>query len=470
MIKVGAAHSADVDAYQQHRGISLLSGWLPITIEAVAIILLIAVLLRRSRRWWFVWLPVSLACGAVTAWSAYRWFSSAGLASDPAPTTLWWWIGAAGIAAAALVVGFVGAGWWRRVVGVLAVVATALAIGVVLDQWVGYFPTVEVAWAQLTAGPLTGQTDLTALPAMRGHPMAHGVVVPVSIPDTTSHFAHRTEYVYLPPAWFAGATPPPLPALMVIAGEFNTPADWIRIGNIVPIVDAYAAAHHGAAPILVFPDVGGRFNNDTECVDGPRGAVADHLTDEVRPFTVDTFHAAASPDAWGVVGWSMGGTCAVDLVTMHPDLFHTFDDIAGDAAPASGDRAQTIDRLFGGSVAAYDSYDPTVVMRRHGAYQGVHGVFDETSTSGRHRWAQGSHRPRPDHGTGDGTGGSDNTHISPGSELAAAADLCTRGREVGIDCRIHTLSGGHTWQFAAQAFHEDLGVVAADVGLTTATT
>ena len=36
----------------------------------------------------------------------------------------------------------------------LAVIAALAATGVSLNQWVGYFTTVQEAWSQLTAGPL----------------------------------------------------------------------------------------------------------------------------------------------------------------------------------------------------------------------------------------------------------------------------------------------------------------------------
>ena len=126
---------------------------------------------------------------------------------------------------------------------------------------------------------------------------------------------------------------------MMIAGEFNTPADWMRTGDVMPVIDGYAHDHGGATPIFVFVDAGGRFNNDTECVNGPRGNFADHLTEEVRPYVISQFDTSSNPANWGIVGWSMGGTCAVDLTVMHPDLFSTFEDIAGDHAPTAGTKA-----------------------------------------------------------------------------------------------------------------------------------
>ncbi|MCW2557206.1 MAG: hypothetical protein JWP55_1170 [Mycobacterium sp.] len=67
---------------------------------------------------------------------------------------------------------------------------------------------------------------------------------------------------------------------MVIAGEFSNPTNWIRTGNAVSVIDDYARTHGGVAPVFVFVDSSGSFNNDTECVDGPWGNAADHLTKE----------------------------------------------------------------------------------------------------------------------------------------------------------------------------------------------
>ncbi|EUA66177.1 esterase family protein [Mycobacterium xenopi 4042] len=80
----------------------------------------------------------------------------------------------------------------------------------------------------------------------------------MTIPADASHFKHRGELVYLPPAWFASTPPPRLPTVMMIGGEFNTPADWLRAGNAVTTIDEFAAAHGGNAPVLVFVDSGAR--------------------------------------------------------------------------------------------------------------------------------------------------------------------------------------------------------------------
>jgi S-formylglutathione hydrolase FrmB len=236
-----------------------------------------------------------------------------------------------------------------------------------------------------------------------------------------------------------------LPTVMMIGGEFNTPADWMRAGNAVKTIDDFAAAHAGIAPVFVFVDSGGAFNNDTECVNGTRGNAADHLTKDVVPFMVSTYRVSPHRENWGIVGWSMGGTCAVDLTVMHPDMFSAFEDIAGDLAPNSGNKAQTIQRLFGGNAAAYAAFDPTTVMHRHGPYAGVAGWFDINGTPAQ-------------------AGTVVNAAARPNDQTAAANSLCGTGSALGITCAVVMQPGKHDWPFAANAFAVGLPWLAGRLG------
>lgn len=439
-----------------NHGVSLLGGWLPATVEIAAAVAVLAAVGWRTRRWRLVWIPASVAIGAVAALIARTWVNSEGLASDPAPVQLWLWSTAFVGAAAVAVFGWTSAHRWRRALSLLAVPLTLLAVLLTLNQWVGYYPTVPAAWNAITAGPVPDEVDLDALPALRGTKPTTGKVVEVEIPDTASGFRHRSEYVYLPPAWFTGPQPPTLPAVMMIAGEFNTAADWIRSGGVVPLIDQYARSHDGMAPIFVFADSGGRFNNDTECVNGPRGHAADHLTLDVRPFVVDEFGATSDPAGWGVAGWSMGGTCAVDLAVMHPELFRTFVDIAGDHGPTAGTKEQSIDRLFDGDPDEWARYDPASVMKAHGPYRGVAGWFaegvkppDDQLNSLIH-----GHQQRPQSSAPLGFGGHDVWQDDDRAD--SGKDLCAVATTVNIECTVHTTVSNHTWQFAATAFSQAL--------------
>ncbi len=427
------------DSLRHH--LSLMHGWLPVTVQVIAAVALIAAVSRRSGRWQLRWLPWALIVGCALAASAYWYVASQGLSDNPAPNALWIWIGLTGFAAAVLVSGWRRARWWRRGVTVMALPLSLLCAALALNLWVGYFPTVQIAWNQLTAGPLPDQTDEVTVMAMQHERKipSKGTVVPVDISDAASGFRHRGELVYLPPAWYATNPAPKLPTLMMIGGEFNTPADWVRTGGAVKMLDDFAAAHHGNAPVVVFVDPGGAFNNDTECVNGSRGNSADHLTKDVVPYMIS--HYGVSPDRakWGIVGWSMGGTCAVDLAVMHPDMFSAFEDIAGDIGPNSGTKDQTVARLFGGNADAWAAFDPTTVITKHGPYSGVSGWFDVNGSTATIQRAKND-------------------------QAGAANSLCALGAANGINCAVVSQPGKHDWPFASHAFAAALPWLAGQIG------
>jgi S-formylglutathione hydrolase FrmB len=440
---------------------SLMRGWIPATIQVIAAVVLALAIGWRSRRWRTIWLPLAGIVGGAAAYLTHWYVVDRGLSDEPAPPALWLWIAFAGAAAAVLIVGWRSARPWRRGATLLAVPLCLLCAALALNLWVGYFPTVQAAWSQLTYGPLPDQTDpatVTALAAKRVRP-PHGSVVPVVIPSDASRFKHRGELVYLPPQWFTDDPPPALPTVMMIGGQFNTPADWTRAGNAVRTIDDFAAAHDGKAPVLVFVDSGGAFNNDTECVNGVRGNAADHLTKDVVPYMISKFGVSPDRSNWGIVGWSMGGTCAVDLTVMHPEVFSAFVDIAGDYFPNAGNKAQTIARLFGGNADAWAAFDPTTVISRHGPYRDVAGWFAISS--------DGPPAPRRDVAVTDAGAMrlvSRDAAANPGNQTAAAYSLCALGRANGVDCAVLPRPGKHNWQFADRAFAAALPWLAGRLG------
>jgi S-formylglutathione hydrolase FrmB len=325
-------------------------------------------------------------------------------------------------------VGGPGGGWGPRGGGGGPPPLCVLCAGLVLNGWVGLVPTVADAYRQASGASVAEPVPAGRLLPARGRaivsPLGPGQVVAVTIPALTSGFIPRQQYVYLPPAWFAGPTPPQLPVIMMIGAEFSAASDWMRAGDAVTTSDAYARAHQGLAPILVFLDAAGWVGNDTECVNGPHGRVADYLTRDVRAWVISQLGAPADPRWWSVVGWSMGGTCAVDLAVTHPELFASFDDISGDLGPNSGTPAQTITRLYGGDRTAWARFDPLTVLSGHSRYPDSAGLFDAAMDSSGHS----------------------------GADLDAARRLCSAAARDAIACTLRTLPGRHTWQFAAHAF------------------
>ncbi|HEX5255808.1 MAG TPA: alpha/beta hydrolase-fold protein [Mycobacterium sp.] len=414
-----------------------------VAVQALAGGALIAAMRCRSRRWRVRWIPLMAAFGVLTAIAAHWYLRTSGMASEPAPWQLWVWVALSAVAVITVVAGWPGSRWPRRNLSVFAASVCLLSAGLTVNGWLGYYPTVYVAWNQLTAGPLPDQTDWATVSARRRSAVqpTTGAVLAVTISAEASKFSHRKEFVYLPPAWFTSSPPPRLPAVMMIAGEFNTPADWARVGDAVTTLDAFAAVHDGNAPVAIFVDSTGAFGNDTECVNGPRGNAADHLTKEVVPYLVATFGVNQDRANWGIVGFSSGGTCAIDLTVMHPATFGTFVDIAGDISPNAGTKAQTIDRLFGGDPAAWSTFDPSTVIS-HTTYTDVTGLFVVHSAAA----VTGQAAPP-----------------TPDSYDIAANTLCALGKSHGIRCAVLALGGRHVWPFAAAAFAATLPWLAGEL-------
>lgn len=428
---------------------SLTHGWLPFLIQLVAFAALCCAIGRRSRQWSVSRLPWALAVGVACAAGLYWYITSLGIAGDPAPVSLWIWTALGGFAVSVLILGWHGSHWRRRGMAVLAVPLCALCALLMMNVWVGYFPTAYVAWHKFTVGKVPDEVDRWTVTAMqlKGIRPPHGVVVPISTSSQESNFAHRAELVYLPPAWFASNPPPQLPTVMMIGSQLNTPADWIWAGNAKATIDDYAAAHGGAAPVFVFADATGSFNNDTECVNGSHGNSSVHLTKEVVPYLISNFGVSPKPENWGIVGWSMGGTCAVQLTTRHPNLFSAFVDIAGDLSPNIGSKDQTIAKLYGGDAAKWAEFDPSTVMRQYGRYHGISGLFEIPGTVAACN-APGPGVPR-------------DARANPEGQDIAAGTLCEIARQHGIDAEIRALLGLHDWGFANEAFADSLPWVAA---------
>jgi S-formylglutathione hydrolase FrmB len=405
-------------------GISLLSGWLPVAMEAAAAIALVAAIGWRDRRWRTRRLPLIAGAAALIAVGAAAASRPLFGITDPLPTSVWVWLGVAAAAVLVLIIGWRSARWWRNVVGVAAAGLALIVCGNSVNQFVGYYPTVGSAVGDLRGRPPSGQITLQQLHGNHLPDAAQtGELVSVDIPSSETSFHPRRELVYLPPVWFEHEHHP-LPAVEMIGAEHAAPENWVRIGGAVRASNAYAAHHQGRAPILVFVDATESFTNDTECVNGPHGTAEDYLVKDVPRFVIANFGASRDPRHWGVLGFSMGGTCAIGLTVEHPQTFGHFVDIDGDLGPNIGNKAQTIATLYGGSAAAWAAHDPLTVMARHGHYRDVSGRF---------------------------VNGSNEHHLIQESEQLAAA-----GHNVDIPAKVVVMPGSHVWQFAENVFARTL--------------
>ncbi len=295
------------------------------------------------------------------------------------------------------------------------------------------------ARAQRPVAPVLVRSSLDTVAPSTPGALVHQAAVPmprvgqfaaVEIPATTSHFVHRWDYVYLPPAYFS-VLRPDLGVVIMLSGTPSTPSIWATGGGAVATANRYAAAHGGVAPVLLFVDANGAWAGDTECVNGPRGQAETYLTADVVHFAVDTLHVSADPAKWGIVGFSEGGTCAEDLALGHPGLFRHFVDLGGDAAPNVV--GSTLRNLFGGSRPALRQHEPSWLLgHRAASYRLSTAVF--------------------------GAGSKDRR------QLPIMARAATAARRAGLPTAWVEGPGGHDWQFCTWALQHVLPTLEAQIG------
>lgn len=394
----------------------LLSPVLADAVEVAAVLALAVAWSHPDRRWRSRTMPALLGGVALVVGVVAATLRVTGTVTDAYPPTFALWVAAIIAALAGLAPVLRRPSRARRVAAVLAVPLTLLGALLLMDDEYGVWPTVgDLTGHAVAAGP--PGLRLATGASLRAHP-DKGVLVGLDVSAAVSHFAHRPGSVYLPPAYFTAARPS-LPVLVMLGGVPGWPAQWPTAGRAVAAADAYAAAHHGVAPVLVFVDQNGATTHDTECVDGPQGNAETFLTVDVPAFITGTLGVARAPQRWGVVGFSEGGTCALDLGLAHPDVYRHVVDLGGDLRPTLGSSTHTLSALFGGSVAEQQAHDPAHLLATR-RYSGVSAWFAAGQTD--HRKA------------------------------AVAQALAADARRAGITEHEFIGTGGHNWQFASDAF------------------
>jgi len=372
--------------------VSLLSGWLPWALTALGAAGLIFLLCRRERRWWLYVVPGVVIVAGVAAWL----IGSVGgekLFAKPLKTSDIVWIGVA-IAAIGLALAFMFAtAWWRKILAVLAAIAVVAAAGNQINKSYEEYPAVRDLFGPSTedqvsglppitpepAGPSGSVTPSPSGPAVPAGPLTttwtptgpdipadgKGKVSAITIANTASGFDARPGWVYLPPAYYA-QNAQPLPLLVLFAGQPGSPDDWLSGDRVPSVMNDFAAAHNGIAPIVVMPDSLGSELANPLCADTNLGKVDTYLSKDVPNAIRTQLRVDPDPAHWVVGGFSYGGTCALQMATNHPDIYPNFVDISGELEPTLGSgptgRKQTVDTAFGGDESKFKAINPADLM------------------------------------------------------------------------------------------------------------
>ncbi|MGI5126325.1 alpha/beta hydrolase [Pseudonocardia sp. CA-107938] len=411
----------------------LIAGPLPTAIAVAGAIGGLVLLARRDRRWWTRTVPISVGVGVLGAVLTAVALAVVPLFPDALPPRVLVWI-AIGVAAVAAAVGRLVD---RRHV-VIALVGALLVVGMCamkVNAFYGYRTTL----AGVLGLPAANEVPFDSVPRTEPPAAVAGWVPPpdmprtgriarVDVPGVASGFAARPAWVYLPPAYLASSRPL-LPVLVLVPGQPGGPDDWLLAGRLAQVLDQWAAAHAGLAPVVVVPDATGASLANPLCMDSRLGRAETYLTVDV-PAWIGS-HLQVGPGR-AVGGFSFGGTCALQLAVRRPDVYPTFLDVSGQAEPTLGDHARTVAATFGGDEAAFRAVNPLpqLAARRYPGSAGLLLV------------------------------GADDPVYRPQAEQVAAAT-----RAAGMDVTLSERPGGHTWAQAGEAVTEFLPLLARRTGL-----
>ena len=178
-------------------------------------------------------------------------------------------------------------------VGVATVDQLALPAPVVSP---GASAATATATATAAAGPLWQTWTAPA-----GMPTVGTVGIEV-IPSTVSGFTARSAGIYLPPAALT-AHPPTLPLVVLLMGQpWNPDPQYIAA-----VLDRYAAAHQGLAPIVVVADQLGDPTKDTLCLDTAQfGKVDTYINKDVLPWARTHLNVMTDRAHTTIAGYSNG--------------------------------------------------------------------------------------------------------------------------------------------------------------------
>jgi S-formylglutathione hydrolase FrmB len=314
--------------------------------------------------------------------------------------------------------------WRGRVTAGLAALAAVVVAAGQANAYFSQYPTLRAAFG-LTA-PATPFEQLAAPVSLvvstpnegwlsdvwqpPARMPARGAVSEVVIPSSRG-FGARPAWVYLPPAYLASPRAR-LPVLVLVAGQPGSPRDWIDAGELPKVMDRFAAAHGGLAPVVVMPDDLGSLLANPLCLDSRLGNVETYLAVDVPAWVRGHLQVATGSKGWAIAGYSQGGTCALQLAVRAPSVYPNFVDISGQREPTLGSRKRTVDRAFGGDAGAFTRVNPLDVLRT-ARYPGTAGMI----IAGVH---DNQYRPE-------------------------ARDVFDSCRRAGMDMRMTELPGGHSW-------------------------
>lgn len=427
---------------------SLLTGPVPVTIAVLGGLALAALCLSRRRNWWLRRGPLAVLVTVAATWLITLWVDDWWQPfPDGLPSTTVLWIGVALFGVFLALFRMPTLRWRGRLGALVAAVLVIVLSSAQINKEFQEYPTLRATpgpW-QVKVGGLdpndTAKEKVVAVPAGKTldqvwNPPANlpttGTVSTADIPGTVSRFNARDAYIYLPPAYRASPRPL-LPVLVLMGGQPGSPEAWISSGGLAGIMDRFAAAHRGLAPVVAVVDPNGSTFGNTLCMDSKIAQAQTYLATDVPAWLHAHLQLAADRKSWTAGGLSFGGTCSLQLAVNAPTVYGNFLDLSGQDEPTLGSRSKTVSDAFGGDSAAFTRVNPLDVMKR---------------------------TRFPDTAGAVVVGSGDSTYRPQGQKVFAAC------KEAGMDMTYLELPGGHSWQVWKPGLEQELPWLARQSRLT----
>ena len=141
--------------------------------------------------------------------------------------------------------------------------------------------------------------------------------------------------VYLPGAYSTPAGKKlRFPVIEALHGYPGTPETWLRRLDVKRILDQEIAAGRMAPTVVLFPYQTPNRLLDTECTDLSRGPKAEtYVTVDVPRWARTNLRVRTDGAGWGLIGYSAGAFCAMNLALRHPDKYVAGASLSGFSDP-----------------------------------------------------------------------------------------------------------------------------------------
>ncbi len=364
----------------------VIDGPIPWIFGALSIAALIVLLVRRLTRRWVLLALAGMLVGAVIGYVVYLWGNSTRAFGGFLPPEVSWWLIASFAAAGLALASLWRTRWWRRTVAIIAVPVFLITGGLGINAYFGLDRTVADVLGIVISKPIVLPTDSpsptpSASPTPAGPlwatwrppaDMPHlGSIGTVTIPGVVSGFKARQAGLYLPPAALV-ANAPQLPLLIFMMGYPGTPAPE-RIGAVM---QTFAAAHHGLAPIVIIADQIGTVGGDPACADSKHyGQAQTYIMTDVVAWARAHLNVNPDPKYWAIGGYSNGATCAIKYATLAPTEWASILSVSPEEYPGVDYSARVIRNVYEGNRAAWEAAKPVnLLATRHGTLGGLWAV------------------------------------------------------------------------------------------------